>query len=400
MEAKVNALLFIVIKDIEKLEKFLQGKPVAEQEIGRQLIFETVSYAETAVCRRKQLLHYFGERYEEENCGNCDNCINPREEFDAKDNVVLLMNTILELKENFKANYISNFLAGEVTSEIKSLRNDEHKLFGAGKDIEEIKWNSIIRQCIIKDYIIKEIENYGVLKISAKGKAFLESPESLMMVEPKKFDASAAGAAITPTKGGGASDEELFAILKELRKDVAKEEDLPPYVIFSEISLEDMATQYPITMEELTNITGVGQGKAEKFGAPFIEAIKQYVEENEIERPDDLIVKSVVNKSGLKVYIIQSIDRKLPLEDIADAKGKTVDDILGEIENIVASGTRVNLDYCINELLDDEYQEEIFDYFRETEVDSIDDAVEEFDGTYSEEELRMMRIKFLSIMGN
>ena len=312
--------------------------------------------------------------------------------------MVLLMSTILELKENFKANYISNFLAGEITSEIKSLRNDEHKSFGAGKDIEEIKWNSIIRQSIINNYIIKEIENYGVLKIIDKGREFLDNPHSVTMVEPKKYDASAP--VISANAKGGASDEELFAILKELRKEVARDEDLPPYVIFAEVSLEDMATQYPITMEELCNITGVGQGKAEKFGEPFLEAIKQYVEENEIERPDDMIVKSVVNKSGLKVFIIQSIDRKLTLEDIATAKGKDVDDILEEIEHIVASGTKINLDHILNDLLDEEYQEEIIDYFRETEEDSIDDAIQEFDETYSEEELRMMRIKFLSIMGN
>lgn len=394
-----RCIAFYSYKDIEKLEKFLQGKPVAEQEIGRQLIFETVSYAETAVCRRKQLLHYFGETYTEENCGSCDNCINPRVEFDAKENMVLLFNVILKLKEKFKANYISNFLAGEITSEIKSLRNDEHKSFGAGKEIEEIKWNSIIRQCIINNYIIKEIENYGVLKISEKAREFLVNPHSVTMVEPKKYDANAAIVA-TNAKGGGAADEELFSILKELRKEVAKDEDLPPYVIFSEVSLEDMATQYPITMEELCNITGVGQGKAEKFGAQFLEAIKDYVEENEIERPEDMIVKSVVNKSGLKVFIIQSIDRKLTLEDIAVAKGKHVDDILEEIEHIVASGTKINLDHILNGLLDEEYQEEIIDYFRETEEDSIDDALEEFDETYSEEELRMMRIKFLSIMGN
>lgn len=396
-----RCIAFYSYKDIEKLEKFLQGKPVAEQEIGRQLIFETVSYAETAVCRRKQLLHYFGESYEEDNCGNCDNCLNPRTEFDAKENVVMLLNTILTLKENFKANYISNFLAGEITSDIKSLKNDEHPLFGSGKDIEEIKWNSIIRQCIISNYIIKEIENYGILKISEKGHAFLSAPHKIMMVEPKKYDVSAdTGAVITGKGSGGAADEELFSILKELRKEVAQDENLPPYVIFSEVSLEDMATQYPITMEEMTNITGVGQGKAEKFGEPFLAAIQEYVEENEIERPDDFVVKSIVNKSGLKVYIIQSLDRKMPLEDIAAAKGKTVDDILTEIENIVASGTKVNIDYILNEELDEEYQEEIIEYFRETEEDSIEEALEEFDETYSEEELRMMRIKFLSIMGN
>tara|TARA_B100001109_G_scaffold174388_1_gene142548 strand:- start:11651 stop:13834 length:2184 start_codon:yes stop_codon:yes gene_type:complete len=395
-----KCIAFYSYKDIEKLEKFLQGKPVAEQEIGRQLIFETVSYAETAVCRRKQLLHYFGEDYHKENCGNCDNCLNPREEFDAQEEVVLLLKTVLELKENFKAKYISNFLAGEITSDIKSLGNDEHALFGAGKDHDELKWNSIIRQCIITNLLVKEIENYGILKVSEKGQSFIEKPEKIMMVEPKKYDSTASSEIIASNGTGGAADEELFNILKELCKDVAKEEDLPPYVIFSEPSLEDMATQYPITMQELTNITGVGQGKAEKFGAPFIEAIKEYVEENEIERPDDLVVKSVVNKSGLKVFIIQSIDRKMSLEDIARAKGKEVDDILEEIEHIVNSGTKVDLDYIINELLDDDYQEEIFDYFRETEEDSIEDALEEFDDAYSEEEMRLMRIKFLSNMGN
>lgn len=395
-----KCIAFYSYKDIEKLEKFLQGKPVAEQEIGRQLIFETVSYAETAVCRRKQLLHYFGERYEADNCGNCDNCLNPREEFEAKDEVVLLLNTILKLKENFKANYLSHFLAGDVNSEIKSLKHDEHPAFGAGKEVSEIKWNSIIRQCIIADLVTKEIENYGVLKVSEKGKAFLEKPHEVKMIEPKKYSDPDEPVVASGGKGGGAADEKLYKILKDLVKEVAREEDLPPYVIFPEASLEDMATQYPINMEELTNITGVGQGKAEKFGQVFLETIQDYVEENEIERPEDMVVKSVVNKSGFKVFIIQSIDRKMPLEDIAAAKGKEVDDILEEIEHIVNSGTKVNLDYILDELLDDEYQEEIFDYFRDTEEDSIDDAVEEFEGVYSEEELRMMRIKFLSMMGN
>jgi len=396
-----RCIAFYSYKDIEKLEKFLQGKPVAEQEIGRQLIFETVSYAETALCRRKQLLHYFGEDYDEENCGNCDNCLAPREEFDAKDEVVMLIETILDLKQNYKAKYISSFLIGEVTSEIKSLRNDEHPRFGAGKKHDAIVWNSIIRQCIIKNLIVKEIENYGILKISQTGHEFLAAPKAINMVSPKKYiDPENSSAVIAKSKGGSAADEQLYKLLKDLCVEVARDEGLPPYVIFSEPSLEDMATQYPISIEELTKITGVGQGKAQKFGQPFIEAIKDYVEENEIERPDDFIVKSVVNKSGLKVFIIQSIDRKLSLEDIASAKGKTVDVILEEIEHIVASGTRVNLDYCLNELLDEEYQEEIIDYFKETEEDSIEDAVEEFDGVYSEEELRMMRVKFLSIMGN
>src|SRR5690554_793069 len=395
-----RCIAFYSYKDIEKLEKFLQGKPVAEQEIGRQLIFETVSYAETSICRRKQLLHYFGEQYQEENCGSCDNCLQKREEFEAKDDVSLVLKTILSLKENYKSNYLSNFIAGDVTSEIKSLKNDEHELFGAGKRYDETKWSSIIRQCIIHNFIIKEIENYGILKVSEKGKAFIQNPESLTFVEPKKYDSTSAAKAMMASNGKGATDEELFAILKALCKDVAIEEDLPPYVVFSDPSLEDMASRYPISMQELTNITGVGEGKAKKFGAPFLETIKDYVEENEIDRPLDMVVKSVVNKSGLKVFTIQSIDRKMPLEDIAAAKNRTTEDILEEIEHIVGSGTKVDLDYLIDDLLDEEYQEEIFEYFRETDEDSIEDAIEEFDGVYSEEELRMMRIKFLSQMGN
>ena len=395
-----RCIAFYSYKDIEKLEKFLQGKPVAEQEIGRQLIFETVSYAETAICRRKQLLHYFGEEYEGDNCGNCDNCLEKRELFDAKDDVALVLEAILDLKENFKANFLSNFLAGDVTSEIKSLKNDKHRLFGAGKRYDEVKWGSIIRQCIIHNFIIKEIENYGILKVSEKGKTFLESPQDIQLVELKKYDSKSLSNALIASNGRGAVDEELFLLLKNVCKDVAIEKDLPPYVIFSEPSLEDMSCRYPISMEELTMITGVGEGKARKFGAPFLEVIKDYVEENEIDRPMDMVVKSVVNKSGLKVFIIQSIDRQMPLEDIAAAKNKTTDEILYEIENIVESGTKVNISYMIDRLLDKDYQEEIFDYYLETDEDSIEDALIEFDDIYSEEELRMMRIKFLSKMGN
>ena len=386
-------------KDIEKLEKFLQGKPVAEQEIGRQLIFETVSYAETAVCRRKQLLHYFGEDYEGDVCGNCDNCLNPRVKYNGKEEIELLLQTIHALKEKFKPKYISNFLSGNITTDIKTYKHDNHPLLGKGSSKDKIEWDAIIRQCIIEGLINKEIENYGVLKISEQGRAFLKKPYDIDIFEAKRFTEDKPGSTM-PMKGESACDEELYAILKELCKDVARDNDLPPYVIFTEQSLEDMATQYPITMDEMANIIGVGVGKAKRYGKPFLEAIKDYVEENEIERPDDMVVKSVVNKSGLKVFIIQSIDRKLSLEDIAKAKGKDVDEILEEIEHIVASGTKVNLDYCIQELLDEEYQEEIFDYFRETMTDSMEDAVEEFEGVYSEEELRMMRIKFLSEMGN
>tara|TARA_R110002049_G_scaffold6899_12_gene42012 strand:- start:2555 stop:4753 length:2199 start_codon:yes stop_codon:yes gene_type:complete len=399
-----KCLAFYRYKDIEKLEKFLQGKPIAEQEIGRQLIFETVSYAETAVCRRKQLLHYFGEEYTDETCGNCDNCLNPKEKYDGQREVTILLSSIFALKERFKAKYISNFIAGKETSEIKTYSHLSHELFGEGSDISDDPkhWESIIRQCIIDGFLIKEIENYGVLKVSKKGKEFAKKPGKVDLVKPHDYseDGNDKDADNSPKGGGGAGDDQLYSILKDLRKRVAKEEDLPPYVVFQDVSLEDMATRYPITVEELTNITGVGQGKAEKFGEDFIEAIRKYVEENEIDRPDDMVVKSIVNKSGLKVYIIQSVDRKLPLEDIASAKGKSVDEILEDIEHIVQSGTKINLDYCIGELLDEEYQEEIFDYFRETPTDSMEDAVEEFEGVYSEQELRLMRIKFLSELGN
>jgi len=399
-----KCLAFYRYKDIEKLEKFLQGKPIAEQEIGRQLIFETVSYAETAVCRRKQLLHYFGEEYNDETCGSCDNCLNPKEKYDGQREVTILLSSILELKERFKAKYISNFIAGRETSEIKTYNHLTHNLYGKGKEISDDPkhWESIIRQCIIDGFLIKEIENYGVLKVSKKGKEFAKKPGKVDLVKPHDYseDGNDKNVDHSPKSGGGAGDDQLYSILKDLRKRVAKEEDLPPYVVFQDVSLEDMATRYPISIEELTNITGVGQGKAEKFGEEFIEAIQKYVEDNEIDRPDDMVVKSVVNKSGLKVYIIQSVDRKLPLEDIASAKGKSVDEILEDIEHIVQSGTKVNLDYCIGELLDEEYQEEIFDYFRETPTDSMEDAVEEFEGVYSEQELRLMRIKFLSELGN
>jgi ATP-dependent DNA helicase RecQ len=398
-----KCVAFYSYKDIEKLEKFLNSKPVAEQEIGKQLIFETVSYAETAVCRRKQLLHYFGESYDESNCGECDNCVNPKEKFEGKDDVALLLDIILQLKEKFKAKYISHFIAGDKITDAKTFNHLDHPLFGKGKDDEKDHkyWEAVIRQCIIASLIIKEIENYGILKVSEKGKAFLEHPTSFELVKAHAYDGSDAdGDEVVAQKGGGAADEELFTILKDLRKKIAKQNALPPYVIFQDPSLEDMATRYPVTLEELTNISGVGQGKAEKYGEQFVATIARYVDENDIERPMDLVVKSVVNKSGLKVFIIQSIDRKMSIEDIARSKGKTTDEILTEIEHIVSSGTKVNLNYILDDLLDKDYQEEIVDYFRETHVDSIDMAIKEFDDVYSEEELRMMRIKFLSEVGN
>jgi ATP-dependent DNA helicase RecQ len=398
-----KCVAFYSYKDIEKLEKFLNSKPVAEQEIGRQLIFETVSYAETAVCRRKQLLHYFGEEYEDSNCNECDNCLHPKEKFEGKADVALLLDITLKLKEKFKAKYISHFVAGDEITDAKTFNHLDHPLFGKGdeEDKDHKYWEAVIRQCIIAGLIIKEIENYGILKVSAKGKAFLEHPTSFELVRAHAYDgAESDNDEVIAQKGGGAADEELFNILKDLRKKIAKQNGLPPYVVFQDPSIEDMATRYPITIEELTNISGVGQGKAEKYGEKFVETISRYVDENDIERPMDMVVKSVVNKSGLKVFIIQSIDRKMSIEDIARSKGKTNDEILTEIEHIVSSGTRINLNYILDDLLDKDYQEEIIDYFKETPVDSIDSAISEFDEVYSEEELRMMRIKFLSEVGN
>lgn len=392
-------------KDIEKLEKFLHGKPVAEMEIGMQLIFEMVSYAETAVCRRKQLLNYFGEKYDESDCqdqGMCDNCSNPKEKFEGKDDVKILLEAVLGLNENFKSKYIAHFVAGNATSEIKSFNHNNHKLFGTGKGTEKDDkyWEAVVRQCTIEGLLTKEIENYGILRVSEQGKAFIKNPTSITLIKPNDYSDVDDGDVIVPQKSSGAADEALFNILKDVRKSLAKELKLPPYVIFQDPSLEDMATRYPVTIEELTNITGVGQGKAEKYGEEFIEVIAQYVEDNDIDRPMDLVVKSVVNKSGLKVFVIQSIDRKIALDDIANAKGIELADIITEIEHIVQSGTKVNLDYYINEEIDEADQEEVFDYFMEAESDSIDDALYEFDNAFNEEEMRLLRIKFMSEVAN
>ncbi len=401
-------LAFYSYKDIEKLEKFLHGKPVAELEIGLQLIFEMVSYSETAVCRRKQLLHYFGEEYKDSSCadtGMCDNCKNPKEKFEGKEDVKILLESILGLKEVFKAKYVANFVAGNDSSDIKSFGHDAHELFGKGKDEENEKdekyWDAIIRQCIIYGLLIKEIENYGVLKVSEKGKEFIKQPVSIELVKAHDYSDVDGGDVFVPQKAGaGAADETLYNILKDLRKSIAKEKGLPPYVIFQDPSLEDMATRYPITMDELINISGVGQGKAEKFGDEFIEVIERYVEDNDIERPLDMVVKSVVDKSAIKVFVIQSIDRKMPIIDIAKSKGKEVDDILTEIEHIVLSGTKVNLDYYIDGEVDEVDQEEVFEYFMEAESDDVEDALEEFEQAFSEEEMRLLRIKFLSEVAN
>lgn len=395
-----NCIAYYSYNDIVKLEKFMQGKPIAEQEIGKQLLLETVSYAESSVCRRKLLLHYFGEEYEKENCEACDNCLHPKSQFEGSDSVVLVLETILAVKEKFKADHIAHILSGKVTSSIKSYKHNKLEFFGAGEDKDEKYWNMVIRQALIAGMLTKDIENYGLLKITKKGMDFIEKPVSFMLAEDHDYadttdEENAFGAKTA------AVDEELFSVLKDLRKKISKQKDVPPFVIFQDPSLEDMAIQYPITLDELQNISGVGAGKAQRYGQEFIEIIKKYVEEKEILRPLDMVVKSVVNKSGIKVYIIQSIDMKRPLEDIAEAKGLEMGELLSEIEAIVNSGTRLNLDYYIDSMVDQERQQDIYSYFREeAETDSLEDAIRELGNEFEEDEIRLVRIKFLSEMGN
>lgn len=398
-----NCIAFYSYDDIVKLEKFMKGKPVAEQEIAKQLLQETVSYAESSVCRHKQLLHYFGEEYGKENCGACDNCLHPKERFEGSQFVSIALEAILEVKQLFKSNHIINILVGKNSATIKSFKHNKLKAFGRGMDHDDKFWNAVIRQSLINNLIVKDIENYGLLKVTQEGMKFLEKPFSILLTKDHNYDNPEdeddffdGGAAKTST-----ADQTLFTLLKDLRKDISRKENLPPFVIFQDPSLEDMSIQYPIKEEELLQITGVGAGKAKKYGKPFLEFIKQYVEENEIMRPNDMVVKSVVNKSGLKVYIIQSIDRKLALEDIAFTKNLTVSELLTELERIVASGTKVNINYYINEYVDEYHQEEIYEYFKEAETDSVEVALEELgDDEFSEDEIRMMRIKFLSDLGN
>jgi ATP-dependent DNA helicase RecQ len=395
-----NCIAYYSYNDILKLEKFMQGKPIAEQEIGKQLLLETVSYAESSVCRRKLLLHYFGEEYLKENCEACDNCLHPKAQFEGNEAVVSVLETILAVKEKFKADHIANILSGKVTSAIKSYKHHKIEYFGIGEDKDEKFWNMVIRQALIAKFLTKDIENYGLLKLTQKGMEFLENPTSFMLAEDHDYadttdEENAFGARTA------AVDEELFAILKDLRKKLSKQKDVPPFVIFQDPSLEDMAIQYPITIDELQNISGVGAGKAQRYGKEFVEIIKKYVEEKEIIRPLDMVVKSVVNKSGIKVYIIQSIDMKRPLEDIAEAKGLEMSELVSEIEAIVNSGTRINLDYYIDSTIDEERQHDIYSYFREeAESDSLEDAIKELGNDFEEEEIRLVRIKFLSEMGN
>ena len=400
-----QCITFYSYKDIQKLEKFMQGKPIAEQEIGKQLLMETVAYAESNSCRRKLLLSYFGEDYHEDNCGACDNCLHPKKQFDGREEMAMVIELIQSLPERFKMEHIANILAGEQNSIIKSYKHDKLEMFGAGKDHSVRFWSAVIHQGLILHLLHKDIESYGLISVTEAGAAFFNAPHELMLTEDREFadgeddddDIAAASAA----RGGGGGDEQLLAMLKDLRKDVARKLKLQPWVIFGDPSLEDMSIMYPITVDELKNCQGVGEGKARKFGKPFLELISRYVEENEIERPDDFVMKSIVNKSVNKVFIIQSVDRKLPLEDIADAKGMEMEDLLSEIEAIVYSGTKLNLDYYIEQTLDDDVVEEIYDYFHdEAESDDLSAVMEDLKDDYDEFEVRLVRIKFLCEVAN
>jgi ATP-dependent DNA helicase RecQ len=395
-----HCLAFYSYKDIEKLEKFLQGKHVSEMEIGRQLLQEIVSYSETSLCRRKFILHYFGEEFDADKCGGmCDNCRHPKERFEGKDQIKQLLECVKESKQRHKASHLINILLGNETAEIKTYKDDQLSCFGEGKDEDEKFWNAVIRQSTVRSLLKKEIESYGVLKLTEKGEEFIKNPHSVELL--KEHDYSDVDDSSDYSGGGkGAMDDTLLKMLTSLRKEISQKKELPGYVIFQDPSLQEMASQYPTTTEELTQIVGVGAGKARKFGKPFLDLINKYVEENEIDRPQDFVVKSVVNKSGLKVHIIQNIDRKLPLEDIASAKGKELDDVIDEIEAIVSSGTKINIDYYLNDMLDEEEQEDIYDYFMEAETDDIGEAYDEFDGDFTEEQLRLMRIKFMSEVAN
>jgi len=397
-----KCVTFYAFKDIEKLEKFMKGKPVAEQEIGKQLLTETVGYAETSVCRRKVLLNYFGEKYEQENCGNCDNCLHPKPLIEAQDELILLIDGVKAVKEKHQGEHLINVLLGVADQQVKTYKHDKLEVFGEGADQSDRFWTTLIRQAVLAGFLHKDIDNYGLLKISYKAEEFIENPVSFKIALDTSFeDTESDDDDDFGAGGGGAADMQLFEMLKNLRKTVAKNLNVPPFVVFQDPSLEEMTTNYPITIDELKNITGVGTGKASKYGKPFIELIKKYVEDNEIDRPVDIVVKSVVNKSGLKVYLIQNIDRKISLEGMAKAKGLMVKEIVSELESIVASGTKIDISYYINDLIDEERQDEVFDYFKTAETDSVKDAINELgEDDYTEEEIRLMRIKFISELGN
>ena len=396
-----ECIAFYSYKDIEKLEKFLQGKPITELEIGRQLLNEIVSYAETSVCRRKFILHYFGETFEEKNCDEqCDNCRNPLEKTEGEASVSNLLKAVTILEETQKAKHYCAFLSGNLTSDIKAYKHNLLPLFGIGKEFDEHFWNAVIRQVTLGGLLYKDVESFGILKLTDAGKAFLANPKSFKLLKQHDFSNTDDDDSIILGGKGGVFDEQLYDLLIDLRKSIAKEMGVPPFVVFQEPSLKDMCFQYPIELEELTNIQGVGVGKAQRYGEPFIALIANYVEDNDIERPQDMVVKSLINKSGLKVQLIQNIDRKLPLDDIANSQGKTFNELLDEIESIVASGTRVNINYYINTLLDLDNQNEIFECFNNANSDDLVTAYHELDGLYTEEELRLVRIRYMSEMAN
>lgn len=391
-------IAFYAQKDLKKLEKFMEGKPVAEQDIGRQLLQETAAYAESSVCRRKMLLHYFGEEYPHDNCHNCDNCLHPKEKIEAGKALIIVLKAILAVKENFRQEYVIDFVKGRGTDDILSHKHDQLEDFGAGEDEDPKLWNPVIRQALIAGYLKKDVENYGLLKVTAAGKRFIKNPTEFMIVRDNEFrdDEEEEGNEAV----GMALDPELFTMLKQLRRQMAQKLGVPGYVIFQDPSLEQMATMYPITTEELQQIQGVGAGKAKRYGKEFLDLIKQYCEENGIERPEELRVRTVAKKSIIKVKIIQSIDKQLALDDIAETLGLSFDELLDEVEAIVYSGTKLNINYFIEEVIDDDHVDDIYDYFSESETDSLEAAINELGDEYSEDEIRLVRIKFLSEMAN
>ncbi len=395
-------IAFYDYKDLYKLEKFSTKKSVAEQEIVKQLLAETAAYAESTSCRRKHLLHYFGENFEEENCNNCDNCIHPKPKMNASEQIQLILEVIQTVKQQFKEDHIIDILIGNKTTSVVKFKHNKLKQFGEGQEFNENFWSNVIRAAIFEQLIIKDVENYGLLKITPKGEKYLDNPYSVQIAKPASEDPDEDSEMMDQVvPKGDAIDKTLFSLLKDLRKTISQKENLPPYIIFQDPSLEDMCIQYPTNIEEMTHISGVGAGKAQKYGQPFADLIKKYVVENEIERPLDLVVKSVVKKSAIKVYIIQSIDRKINFEDIAVAKGLDLDELLTEIENIVASGTKIDIDYYIDEYIDVIHQDEILDYFADAETDSAEKALDILgEEEYTLEEIRIMRIKYMSDVGN
>lgn len=394
-----RCITFYTKKDLQKLDKLMQGKTPTEQEIGRQLLMETASYAESSMCRRKILLHYFGEEYNQDNCGNCDNCLHPRKRVEATEELAAVLESVEAVDESFKAEYIIDFVTGRKTDEIRSRHHEELEPFGLLPDTGEKFVNSVIRQGIIAGYLYRDIENYGVLRLTPEGKKFIKNPKPFKIVEDVEFMDSEP----EPQMKDGATcaaDPELFAILKDLRKKVAKRHGLPPYVVFQDPSLEAMATTYPITLDELKNIPGVGAGKATRYGKEFVDLIAEHVKQNEIQRPEDLRVRTVPNRSKVKIFLIQGIDRKIALDELAESKGLEFSELLDELESIVDSGTKINIDYFLNDIMDEDHEEEIMDYFRESEEDNIEEAIQELGEDFTEEEIRLVRVKFLSENGN